>query len=48
MRHQHPWQAGARGRLLLFNLLVVCVTLMVSAVAIFGFRHAGQIGRAHV
>ncbi|MDU7836739.1 MAG: ATP-binding protein [Pantoea sp.] len=43
MRHQHPWQAGARGRLLLFNLLVVCVTLMVSAVAIFGFRHAGRI-----
>ena len=43
MRHQHPWQAGARGRLLLFNLLVVCVTLMVSAVAILGFRHAGRI-----
>ncbi|MEZ3499048.1 ATP-binding protein [Pantoea sp. KPR_PJ] len=43
MRHEHPWQAGARGRLLLFNLLVVCVTLMVSAVAILGFRHAGRI-----
>lgn len=43
MRQQHPWQAGARGRLLLFNLLVVCVTLMVSAVAIFGFRHAGRL-----
>ncbi|CAK6491692.1 Sensor histidine kinase RcsC [Pantoea sp. Nvir] len=43
MRHQHLWQAGARGRLLLFNLLVVCVTLMVSAVAILGFRHAGRI-----
>ncbi|WP_130835375.1 ATP-binding protein [[Erwinia] mediterraneensis] len=37
------WQAGARGRLLLFNLLVVSVTLMVSVVAILGFRHAGQI-----
>ncbi|HCX00136.1 MAG TPA: hybrid sensor histidine kinase/response regulator, partial [Pantoea sp.] len=43
MRHEHPWQAGARGRLLLFNLLVVCVTLMVSVVAILGFRHAGRI-----
>lgn len=39
----YSWQAGARGRLLLFNLLVVSVTLMVSAVAILGFRHAGQI-----
>lgn len=36
-------QAGARGRLLLFNLLVMSVTLMVSAVAILGFRHAGRI-----
>ena len=37
------WHAGARGRLLLFNLLVVSVTLAVSLVAIFGFRHAGHI-----
>lgn len=43
MQRDYPWQAGARGRLLLFNLLVVCVTLMVSAVAILGFRHAGAI-----
>ena len=43
MQRDYPWQAGARGRLLLFNLLVVCVTLMVSAVAILGFRHAGSI-----
>ncbi len=43
MQRDYPWQAGARGRLLLFNLLVVCVTLMVSAVAITGFRHAGSI-----
>ncbi|MBP2167299.1 signal transduction histidine kinase/ActR/RegA family two-component response regulator [Erwinia toletana] len=35
--------AGARGRLLIFNLLVVAVTLMVSAVAIIGFNHAGAI-----
>ena len=39
----YAWQAGARGRLLLFNLLVVSVTLMVSVVAILGFRHAGRI-----
>ena len=38
-----PWYAGARGRLLLFNLLVVGVTLAVSLVAITGFRHAGTI-----
>ncbi|MGD9425170.1 ATP-binding protein [Pantoea sp. NSTU24] len=43
MQHSYPWQAGARGRLLLFNLLVVLVTLMVSVVAIVGFRHAGTI-----
>lgn len=35
--------AGARGRLLMFNLLVAGVTLMVSAVAIIGFNHAGTI-----
>ncbi|MFS2225022.1 ATP-binding protein [Pantoea sp. B65] len=40
----HPGRlAGARGRLLMFNLLVVAVTLMVSGVAIFGFNHAGAI-----
>ncbi|QDY42335.1 ATP-binding protein [Candidatus Pantoea soli] len=43
MRHSLHWHAGARGRLLLFNLLVVSVTLAVSLVAIFGFRHAGHI-----
>lgn len=43
MQHDYPWQAGARGRLLMFNLLVVCVTLMVSVAAIWGFRHAGKI-----
>jgi hypothetical protein len=31
------------GRLLIFNLLVVAVTLMVSGVAVLGFRHASQI-----
>ncbi|HEY2453088.1 MAG TPA: ATP-binding protein [Scandinavium sp.] len=35
--------ASARGRLLFFNLLVVAVTLMVSAAAVLGFRHASQI-----
>lgn len=35
--------AGARGRLMMFNLLVVAVTLMVSSVAIMGFHHAGTI-----
>ncbi|PLR38638.1 hybrid sensor histidine kinase/response regulator [Chimaeribacter californicus] len=35
--------AGARGRLLMFNLLVMALTLTVSAVAIFGFHHAGKI-----
>lgn len=43
MQRTYPWQAGARGRLLMFNLLVVSVTLMVSVVAILGFRHAGAI-----
>lgn len=38
-----PFLAGARGRLLMFNLLVVAVTLMVSGVAIFGFYHAGKL-----
>ena len=35
--------ASARGRLLFFNLLVVAVTLMVSGVAVLGFKHASQI-----
>lgn len=35
--------ASARGRLLMFNLLVVAVTLMVSAVAIIGFNRAGDL-----
>jgi signal transduction histidine kinase/CheY-like chemotaxis protein len=35
--------ASARGRLLIFNLLMVAVTLMVSAAAVLGFRHASQI-----
>lgn len=43
VQRAYAWQAGARGRLLLFNLLVMSVTLMVSVVAILGFRHAGQI-----
>lgn len=38
-----PFFASARGRLLIFNLLVVAVTLMVSSVAVLGFRHASQI-----
>lgn len=38
-----PFLAGARGRLLMFNLLVVAVTLMVSGVAIVGFNHAGKL-----
>ncbi|KGB02634.1 HAMP domain protein [Enterobacteriaceae bacterium ATCC 29904] len=41
--HAAPRFASARGRLLIFNLLVVAVTLMVSGVAILGFRHASQI-----
>lgn len=43
MSHSLHWHAGARSRLLLFNLLVMSVTLAVSLVAIFGFRHAGHI-----
>ncbi|RZN45143.1 hybrid sensor histidine kinase/response regulator [Escherichia sp. E13S3] len=42
----HPGRhffASARGRLLLLNLLVVAVTLMVSGVAVLGFRHASQM-----
>jgi signal transduction histidine kinase len=35
--------ASARGRLLIFNLLVMVVTLMVSGAAVLGFRHASQI-----
>ncbi|URN99582.1 ATP-binding protein [Leclercia adecarboxylata] len=38
-----PFFASARGRLLIFNLLVVAVTLMVSGVAVLGFRHASHI-----
>ncbi|KFK97653.1 MULTISPECIES: ATP-binding protein [unclassified Serratia (in: enterobacteria)] len=38
-----PFLASARGRLLMFNLLVVAVTLMVSGVAIIGFNHAGKL-----
>jgi signal transduction histidine kinase len=38
-----PFFTSARGRLLSFNLLVVAVTLMVSGVAVLGFRHASQI-----
>ena len=38
-----PILSSARGRLLMFNLLVVAVTLMVSGVAIVGFRHAGNL-----
>lgn len=38
-----PFFASARGRLLIFNLLVVAVTLMVSGVAVLGFRHASQM-----
>ncbi|MCU6667742.1 ATP-binding protein [Enterobacteriaceae bacterium H4N4] len=38
-----PFFASARGRLLIFNLLVVAVTLMVSGVAVLGFRHASDI-----
>ncbi|MCU6391750.1 response regulator [Enterobacter quasiroggenkampii] len=41
--HRPPFFASARGRLLIFNLLVVAVTLMVSGVAVLGFRHASQI-----
>jgi len=43
MRHTLRWYAGARGRLLMFNLLVVGATLAVGLVAIMGFRHAGHI-----
>ncbi|NRH23989.1 ATP-binding protein [Pantoea stewartii] len=43
MQRSLPWQVGARGRLLLSHLLVVCVTLMVSVVAITSFRHAGSL-----
>ncbi len=38
-----PFFTSARGRLLIFNLLVVAVTLMVSGVAVLGFRHASHI-----
>ncbi|MFC0226750.1 ATP-binding protein [Serratia aquatilis] len=41
--HQLPFFASARGRLLMFNLLVVAVTLMVSGIAIIGFIHAGKL-----
>ncbi|EMU9502754.1 response regulator [Enterobacter asburiae] len=43
MPSRPPFFASARGRLLIFNLLVVAVTLMVSGVAVLGFRHASQI-----
>ena len=43
MPSRSPFFASARGRLLIFNLLVVAVTLMVSGVAVLGFRHASQI-----
>lgn len=43
MSSRPPFFTSARGRLLIFNLLVVAVTLMVSGVAVLGFRHASQI-----
>ena len=43
MSSRPPFFTSARGRLLMFNLLVVAVTLMVSGVAVLGFRHASQI-----
>lgn len=43
MAHRTSLFASARGRLLLLNLLVVAVTLMVSGVAVMGFRHASQM-----
>ncbi|HCM9438811.1 response regulator [Enterobacter hormaechei] len=43
MPSRPPFFTSARGRLLIFNLLVVAVTLMVSGVAVLGFRHASQI-----
>ena len=42
MPSRSPFFASARGRLLIFNLLVVAVTLMVSGVAALGFWHASQ------
>ena len=43
MPSRPPFFTSARGRLLIFNLLVVAVTLMVSGVAVLGFQHASQI-----
>jgi hypothetical protein len=43
MSSRPPFFTSARGHLLIFNLLVVAVTLMVSGVAVLGFRHASQI-----
>ena len=43
MSSRQQFFTSARGRLLIFNLLVVAVTLMVSGVAVLGFRHASQI-----
>ena len=37
MPSRSPFFASARGRLLIFNLLVVAVTLMVSGVAVLVF-----------
>ena len=43
MSSRPPFFTSARGRVLMFNLLVVAVTLMVSGVAVLGFQHASQI-----
>ena len=38
-----PLFSGVRGRLLLFNLLVVLLTILIGIIAVFGFNNAGRL-----
>jgi signal transduction histidine kinase/CheY-like chemotaxis protein/HAMP domain-containing protein len=38
-----PLFSGVRGRLLVFNLLVVSLTLVIGIIAVFGFNNAGRL-----